>query len=159
MARSSANEAAEDQDGGGHGISGSGAMVAAAAAAAGGAATYAVRRAMAHRDAGDQDDTGEQEEGAEGEEGGLGQKKDDLVEALSTKASDLKQAAGKLRPRRHGSTLSSVASSAWEAAWEHLQPVAGGAAESLGKTMAEKAPELARKELIPRFIEGFQRGR
>jgi hypothetical protein len=146
-----ANEEAGDE----RGHSGSTAVRAAAAAAVAGAASYGVRKALEHRDHGES--SGEETDGDESGGGGLTAKKDDLAETLSTKASDVKKAAGKLVPRRQSNDLSSLVSSAWQAAAEQLLPFAGQAAAALGKTAAEKAPEPVRKELIPRFIEGFQR--
>lgn len=144
-----ANEEAGEE----RGHTGSTAVRAAAAAAVAGAASYGVRKALEHRDHGQSDD----EESGGGEGGGLTAKKDDLAETLSSKASDVKQAAGRLVPRRHGNDASSLASSAWQAASEQLLPFAGQAAAALGKTVAEKAPEPFRKEIIPRFIEAYQR--
>ena len=143
-----ANEEAGDE----RGHSGSTAVRAAAAAAVAGAASYGVRKALEHRGDGHSGD-----EEPEGDGGGGLTAKDDLSETLSTKAADVRKAAGKLVPRRQSNDLSSLASSAWEAALEQLMPFAGQAAAALGRTVAEKAPEQVQKEIIPRFIEGLQR--
>jgi hypothetical protein len=148
-----ANEEAGDE----RGHTGSTAVRAAAAAAVAGAASYGVRKALEHRDHGQGSGDEETESDGRSGGGGLSAKKDDLAETLSTKASDVKKAAGKLVPGRQGSDLSSLASSAWQAAAGQLLPFVAQAAASFGETVAEKAPEPLRKEIIPRFIEGFQR--
>jgi hypothetical protein len=51
--------------------------------------------------------------------------------------------------------LASAGSSAWEAASSALLPLAEDAAESAGKYLAEKAPDVVRERIVPRFIEAF----
>jgi hypothetical protein len=71
----------------------------------------------------------------------------------------VKERASKLRPRRRNTnTLSDIAGSAWDAASQHVIPVAGQAAAAAGEALARKSPELVRNELMPKFIEGFQKG-
>jgi hypothetical protein len=138
---------------------------AAIAAVAGGAAAYAISRAFSDRGSSeddrsrtDEDDDGQMEASREQSGArGLLAKKDDLAETLVSKAADAKQAVTQLRPGRKSDTASSVLGSAWDAASEYLLPLAGQAAASLGERAAENAPEAVRDELIPRFIEGFQK--
>jgi|SRR5579884_3211255 len=140
--------------GGGHGVAGAVARAVTAAAAAG-AASYGVRRVVERRqhdqNGGVEDESrrggGEQEKSGRG--AGLLAKKDDLAETLSAKAAGVKEKAKELRPGQNKSPVS------WESASEHLLPVAREAAAALGKKAAEKAPEVVRTELIPKFIEGF----
>jgi hypothetical protein len=156
MANDSARQARTNGDAEGPALHASGAMKAAAAAAATGAATYAVRRVMSqresHEETGDQANDESNDRAADSGQGLLA-KKDDLTETLSAKAAGIKDAAAKLRPNRHSST----ASNAWEAASRSLIPFAGEAAAAAGKAAAKKAPDLLRKELIPRFIDAFQK--
>jgi hypothetical protein len=84
-------------------------------------------------------------------------KKDDLAHALSAKAAGVKDAAAKLRPKGHSSTLQSAADSARDAAAQALVPFARQVGTAAGKAAAEKAPDLLRKEVIPRFIEAFEK--
>ena len=70
----------------------------------------------------------------------------------------MKQRAGKLRPKTRNQTAASIAGSAWESASQHLVPVAGQAAAAAGEALAQKSPDFVRDELMPRFIEGFQKG-
>jgi hypothetical protein len=139
------------------------ALRAVTAAAATGAAAYAARRIKARTandaeddaERGDETDERERDESESG--GGITAKKDEVVDVLSSKVADAKHAAAKLRRGGGDSRSSSIARSAWSSASEHLLPVAGEAASALGEKAAKKAPELLRKEIIPRFIEGFEK--
>jgi hypothetical protein len=103
------------------------ALKAAAAAAATGAATYAVKKAMSHGDSGGSGENGR--ERRERESGGS-----------SSQGSSL---------------LASAGASAWEAASGALLPMAEDAAEAAGKYLAQKAPDVVRERIVPRFIEAF----
>jgi hypothetical protein len=141
-----------------HGIQGSTVARAAAAAAATGAAAYAINRVRSHRES---DEPAEREEQETNDNGGGGvlAKKDDLAQTLTSKASDVKERASKLRPkRRKNDAISSIAGTAWESAAQHLVPVAGQAAAAAGEALAQRSPDLVRDELMPKFIEGFQKG-
>jgi hypothetical protein len=151
-----------DPNGGSNGGSHSGVVRAAVAAAATGAAAYGVRRLRAshdEEDAGDDraDETEETSDGAEGgnARGTLSAKREELTHALSTKVADAKNAASKLKPS--GGSRRSMLDGVREAASDQLLPIAREAASSLGATVAKKAPDMVRDELMPRFIEGFQK--
>ena len=141
---------------------GSTATKAIAAAAATGAVTYAVRRALSHRgtnEAAEENGVEEphrdepaDEKTDESTRRRMSLKKDDLAETLTSKASEVKKAAGRLRPSKD----QSIAASAWNAASGSLLPFAEEAATTAGKVAAEKAPAVIRDELIPRFIEAFE---
>jgi hypothetical protein len=127
----------EEEQQGGQGRRASGALKTAAAAAATGAASYAVRRAMTRRNSTDESDARAGNE------------------TLSAKAAGVKEAAAKLRPTRK----SSLPRSAWDAASDYMLPFAREAAAAIGKAAAEKGPDVLRKEIIPRFIDGFEKAR
>jgi len=57
--------------------------------------------------------------------------------------------------RNVSTLLSSVGSSAWEAASGVLIPMAEDAADAAGKYLAEHGPEVVRDRIVPRFIEAF----
>lgn len=122
-----------------------------AAAATGAAAAYGVQRLRAgHEDAGAGDESGATADQGD-DDSGAG-KREALTQALSTKVAQAKNAAGRYTPTGRHSTLNTV----WEAASDHLLPFAKEAAASLGRTVARKAPDLVRDELMPRFIDGFK---
>jgi hypothetical protein len=138
-----------------------------AAAAATGAVTYAARRALRHRESGGSDEEqggGEmsreerEDQNNDDEKSArrrLSEKKDDLAETLTSKASEVKKAAGRLRPTRD----QSIAATAWNAASGSVLPVVEEAAAAVGKAAADKAPAAVRDKLIPRFIEAFEESR
>ena len=152
-------QTATDQSGVGYGST---ATKAIAAAAATGAATYAVRRALSHRgtnEASEEKGVGEpdrdepqDEKSEESVRRRMSVKKDDLAETLTSKASEVKNAAARLRPGKD----QSVAAIARNAVSDSLLPFAEEAAAAAGKAAAEKAPAAVRDKLIPRFIEGFE---
>lgn len=152
-----------DQSGVGNGST---ATKAIAAAAATGAVTYAARRALRHRgsggsgeeQSGSETDRDEQEDQNNDEKPArrrLSEKKDDLAETLTSKASEVKKAAGRLRPSKDHS----IAATAWNAASDSVLPVVEEAAAAAGKAAADKAPAAVRDRLIPRFIEAFEESR
>jgi ABC-type phosphate transport system substrate-binding protein len=104
---------------------GHGALKAATAAAAAGAATLAVRKAMSH--------SGSSSRGEDDND-------EDRPKRKRSGSSDL---------------LASAGSSAWEAASGALVPLAEEAAEAAGKFLAERAPDVVRQRIVPRFIEAF----
>ena len=57
------------------------------------------------------------------------------------------------------SLVTSMLTSGWDAARDSLLPLAENAATSAGEFLAQSGPELVRETLVPRFIEGFERGR
>lgn len=125
---------------------------AAVAAAATGVAAYGVRRLR-----GRSEDEGENDENDANEDqtDDSSSRREELTQALTTKVSDAKKAASRLKPT--GGDRRSTLDTAWDAASDHLLPVVGDAASSLGASVAKKAPEIVRDELVPRFIEGFQK--
>lgn len=54
-----------------------------------------------------------------------------------------------------GSILSNAASSAWDSASEVVLPMAEDAVAAAGRYLAERAPDVVRERLVPRFIEAF----
>jgi hypothetical protein len=55
--------------------------------------------------------------------------------------------------------VSSMASSAWTSARDSLVPMIEDAAGHAGEYLARNGPELVRDNILPRFIDGFERGR
>jgi len=148
--------ASEEQSG--NGGSSSTALKAAVAAAATGAAAYGIQRVRAAHGA-RSEDTGTRkradEDGA-GDRGGFRSKREELTQTLSSKVVDAKKAASKLKP---GSTNRSVLDVAWDSASGHVIPLVKDAASSLGAAAAKRGPAIVRDELIPGFIEGFEKER
>jgi hypothetical protein len=132
---------------------------AAVAAAATGAAAYGVKRLRASQhgrgDSGEEHEPGARDNGAQSDENGSSGKRGELTQTLTSKASEVKKAATKLKP---GGSKSSV-ESAWETASPYVLRFANEAAAFLGSTVGEKAPDLVRDELMPHFIEGFEQAR
>ena len=148
----------EQEDGGGQEHGGSTAVRAVVAAAASGVTAYAVKRAVAKRHEGESDDDeqgdvdeDDDERDDEQSRGGIGAKKDEITDALAAKVSDVKQAAGKLRP--------GTSSNMGDASSRYVTPVVGEAAEALGRSLAKGGPDLVREEFVPRFIKGFEKAR
>ena len=130
---------------------------AAVTAAATGAAAYGVRKLRSNRDEVDEKDAaeGETSPDVDQETGDGAGKRQDLTQTLATKVAGAKRATSRLKPSSAGHR--SIVDSAWDAASEQLLPVAQEAAAALGAKVAKKAPDMIRDELIPRFIEGFQK--
>ena len=55
--------------------------------------------------------------------------------------------------------LGSMMTSAWDSARDSLVPMLESAATSAGEYLARSGPELVRATIVPRFIDGFERGR
>ena len=55
--------------------------------------------------------------------------------------------------------MSAAVASGWDVAKDSLIPVVEDAAAKAGAFVAEKAPDIVRDVVIPRFIAGFERGR
>lgn len=146
----STREERGDAGGGGQGVAGAVARAMTAAAAAG-AASYGVRRVVERRQQDANGGGADEKREAPDRRGGVLAKKDELAHTLSSKAADVKEKAKELRPGGNKSPVS------WESALRRLLPVAGEAAAALGKNAAEKAPDVVRRELIPKFIEGFEK--
>jgi hypothetical protein len=53
----------------------------------------------------------------------------------------------------------SMVSSAWDSARDSLVPMLEDAASSAGEYLAQNGPEIVRETIVPRFIDGFERGR
>lgn len=124
-------ETEQEQGGQQEGASGTRtALKAAAAAAATGAATFAVRKALSHEG----HDSGN---GGEGGEGGGS------------------SSSGQRGHEGAGSILSTAAASAWESASDVVIPMAEDAVAAAGRYLAERAPDVVRERLVPRFIEAF----
>jgi hypothetical protein len=62
---------------------------------------------------------------------------------------------GEERERRPASILGSAVSSTWESVANALLPLAEEAAETAGRYVAERAPEVVRTRIVPRFIRAF----
>jgi len=146
-----------DQSQGNGGSGHSTTVRAALAAAATGAAAYGVLKLRSNREEIDDDDPVEGEPVAdEDDEGGdAASTRQELTEALGTKVASAKRVTSRLKPGTGGR---SILESAWDAASDQLLPIAQDAAAALGATVAKKVPDTVRDELMPRFIEGFQKG-
>lgn len=132
-------------------------MRVAVAAAATGAAAYGLQRLRASQDGDEaQAEEPDDQEEAETHERGWSDKREELTQALTSKAAEAKNAAAKLRPGRD--KRSTPVGGGWEAASPYVLRAAREAASALGATTADKAPELIRDELIPSFIDGFENG-
>ena len=57
------------------------------------------------------------------------------------------------------SLVTAAVASGWDVAKDSLIPVVEDAAAKAGTFVAERAPEVVRDVVIPRFIAGFERGR
>jgi len=55
--------------------------------------------------------------------------------------------------------IGSMVSSAWDSARDSLVPMLEDAAGSAGEYLARNGPEVVRETIVPRFIDGFERGR
>ena len=55
--------------------------------------------------------------------------------------------------------VGSMVSSAWDSARDTLVPMLEDAATSAGEYVAQNGPEVVRETIVPRFIDGFERGR
>jgi hypothetical protein len=112
-----------------HDSSGNGArstaLKAAAAAAATGAVSFAVKKALSHD--GSSNDEQRDGEGSKGKRSSSGP----------------------------SSLLASAGASAWEAASEALLPLAENAADAAGRYLAERAPDVVRERIVPRFVDAF----
>jgi len=64
-------------------------------------------------------------------------------------------------PRKRGSddVFGSMVSSAWDSARDSLVPMIESAATSAGEYLARNAPDVVRETIVPKFIDGFERGR
>lgn len=130
---------------------------AAVAAAATGAAAYSVMKLRSNRDEPDEEAVEEEAPEKDKDRGDATGKRQELTQALASKVADAKKATSRMKPGGGGGGRGSILDSAWHAASEQLLPVAQDAAAALGETVAKKAPDTIRDELLPRFIEGFQK--
>ena len=63
------------------------------------------------------------------------------------------------RKRGSNDVLGSMMTSAWDSARDSVVPMLENAATSAGEYLARSGPELVRETIVPRFIDGFERGR
>ena len=56
-----------------------------------------------------------------------------------------------------GSLVEAAVSSGWDVAKDSLIPVIEDAATRAGKFLGERAPEVVREVIVPRFIAGFEK--
>jgi hypothetical protein len=63
------------------------------------------------------------------------------------------------RKRGNDDVLGSMMTSAWDSARDSLVPMLENAATSAGEYLARSGPDLVRETIVPRFIDGFERGR
>ena len=86
--------------------------------------------------------------------------------ALDSRASSSRQ--GEERPRgdkgrssaQSGASLVTAAvSSGWDVAKDSLTPIVADVATKAGAYVADRAPELVRDVVVPRFIAGFEKAR
>jgi hypothetical protein len=75
------------------------------------------------------------------------------------KSKSEEESGGRGRRAGSGELLASVASGGWEAAREHLLPLAEDAAGAAGSYLARSGPDVVREKIVPRFISGFQNAR
>jgi hypothetical protein len=152
-----------------------------AAAAATGAATYAVRKALAARDTHDASDGNEDDEAAserqapehsaesaDDDEQADGLEEDDEGDEYEAKGSadeddheddDAEERTSDGSGRSGGkSSLRQLVNPGTLASASHfLLPVVEQVAESAGRYVAEHAPDAVRKQIVPRFIEAFEK--
>ena len=79
--------------------------------------------------------------------------------AFGDRGSSEEKPEGGLRKRGDDNVLGSMVSSAWDSARDSLVPMIEDAASSAGEYLARSGPELVRDKIVPRFIDGFERGR
>jgi len=138
------------------------AVKALAAAAATGAATFAVRKALATRnghDVDEQDDSeyaedevdDEPESSADDEEADDEDEdyEDDDPDQEASNGSDRQSAKGALRQLASPSRLASLS--------HVLLPLAGEAADSAGRYVAEHTSDTVQKQVVSRFIDAFEK--
>jgi hypothetical protein len=63
------------------------------------------------------------------------------------------------RSRRNDDVFGSMMTSAWDSARDSVVPMIEDAATSAGEYLARSGPDLLRETIVPRFIDGFERGR
>jgi hypothetical protein len=63
------------------------------------------------------------------------------------------------RKRGSNEVVGSMVSSAWDSARDSVVPMIENAATSAGEYLARNGPDLVRESIVPRFIDGFERGR
>ena len=63
------------------------------------------------------------------------------------------------RKRGNQDVIGSMVSSAWDSARDSVVPMLENAAGSAGEYLARSGPDLVRETIVPRFIDGFERGR
>jgi hypothetical protein len=59
---------------------------------------------------------------------------------------------------RNNEVFGSMVSSAWDSAKDTIVPMIENAATTAGEYVARSGPELVRETVVPKFIDGFQRG-
>jgi hypothetical protein len=135
--------------------------LAAVVAAATGAAAYGVQRLRASRRNDDEaheiDEPAADEADTESHGREPHGRREELTQTLTSKVAEVKQAGERLKPSRD--KAAPAFERARDAASPYLVSFGKEAASSLGTTVAEKAPDLVRDELMPRFIEAFEKAR
>ena len=61
--------------------------------------------------------------------------------------------------RGNNEVLGSMMTSAWDSARDSVVPMLENAATSAGEYLARNAPDVVRDTIVPKFIDGFERGR
>jgi hypothetical protein len=85
--------------------------------------------------------------------------------ALAAKKAFVDRGSGEEKPKRderkgsNQDVIGSMVSSAWDSARDSLVPMLEDAAGSAGEYLAQNGPEVIRETIVPRFIDGFERGR
>jgi hypothetical protein len=85
--------------------------------------------------------------------------------ALAAKKAFIDRGSGEDKPERSerkgggSDVVGSMVSSAWDSARDSLVPMMENAATSAGEYLARNGPDLVRETIVPRFIDGFERGR
>jgi hypothetical protein len=105
----------------------------AAIAAASGATAYAARKALSSRSSSSDESD------------------DDTAPKKKSKSSGSSDSSASL--------MTAAVASGWDVAKDSLLPVVEDAATKAGAFVADRAPELVRDVVVPRFIAGFQRAK
>jgi hypothetical protein len=83
--------------------------------------------------------------------------------ALSSRSSTEGSGEDKSKAKSSGdgsaALVTAAVASGWDVAKDSLIPVVEDAAAKAGAFVAERAPDVVRDVVIPRFIAGFERGR
>ena len=135
------------------------AVKALAAAAATGAATYAVRKALATRNGHGEDEVNEEPESSADDEDTDDEDTEDEDDAPEDSADDEDDDSAESNGggSAKGSLRELVSSPRLASFSQLLVPLAGEAADSAGRYVAEHAPESVRKQVVNRFIDAYNK--